>query len=315
MPQADGDRPPLRRPHPVRRGAAGPDVLLIEKSAHLRSHAGQPAFPGGGVDPGDDFPVGTALREAEEEAGIDPAGVRVLATLPELFLGAVGPPRRPGGRLVGRPAGRDRRRSARGGAGRPGAAGRAGRPGQPLPAAAPRRASSARRSASPTWRSGASPRACWTPILEAAGLARPWDDRRRPAAAGQSAIRPYTLPGSGGRRRRRPRRADGGRPRAGRPGPTRTVPPAMTPGAPARRDAGRPRGGPGRPLVRCSPSAALAGCGDEEPTLPAATRPTVADVGTVTTAAGRRPGGHPADRGRLRLHPRPLHRGARGRCG
>ncbi len=67
-------------------GPRGHDVLLIEKSAHLRSHAGQPAFPGGGVDPGDDFPVGTALREAEEEAGVDPAGVRVLATLPELFL-------------------------------------------------------------------------------------------------------------------------------------------------------------------------------------------------------------------------------------
>jgi 8-oxo-dGTP pyrophosphatase MutT (NUDIX family) len=67
-------------------GARGHDVLLIEKSPHLRSHAGQPAFPGGGVDPGDDFPVGTALREAEEEAGVDPSGVRVLATLPELFL-------------------------------------------------------------------------------------------------------------------------------------------------------------------------------------------------------------------------------------
>jgi 8-oxo-dGTP pyrophosphatase MutT (NUDIX family) len=68
-------------------GPAGPDVLLIEKSAHLRSHAGQPAFPGGGADPGDDYPVGTALREAQEEAGVDPAAVRVLATLPELFLG------------------------------------------------------------------------------------------------------------------------------------------------------------------------------------------------------------------------------------
>jgi 8-oxo-dGTP pyrophosphatase MutT (NUDIX family) len=68
-------------------GPAGPDVLLIEKSAHLRSHAGQPAFPGGGADPGEDYPVGTALREAEEEAGVDPDGVRVLATLPELFLG------------------------------------------------------------------------------------------------------------------------------------------------------------------------------------------------------------------------------------
>ena len=68
-------------------GPAGPDVLLIEKSPHLRSHAGQPAFPGGGADPGEDYPVGTALREAHEEAGVDPAGVRVLATLPALFLG------------------------------------------------------------------------------------------------------------------------------------------------------------------------------------------------------------------------------------
>jgi 8-oxo-dGTP pyrophosphatase MutT (NUDIX family) len=68
-------------------GAAGPDVLLIEKSHRLRSHAGQPAFPGGGADPGEDYPVGTALREAHEEAGVDPAGVRVLVTLPELFLG------------------------------------------------------------------------------------------------------------------------------------------------------------------------------------------------------------------------------------
>ncbi len=68
-------------------GTDGYDVLLIEKSVHLRRHAGQPAFPGGGADPGDDYPVGTALREAQEEAGVDPAGVRVLATLPELFLG------------------------------------------------------------------------------------------------------------------------------------------------------------------------------------------------------------------------------------
>jgi 8-oxo-dGTP pyrophosphatase MutT (NUDIX family) len=68
-------------------GPAGPDVLLIEKSDRLRTHAGQPAFPGGGVDPGDDYPVGTALREAHEEVGVDPADVRVLATLPELFLG------------------------------------------------------------------------------------------------------------------------------------------------------------------------------------------------------------------------------------
>jgi 8-oxo-dGTP pyrophosphatase MutT (NUDIX family) len=67
-------------------GPQGPDVLLIERSAHLRSHAGQPAFPGGGIDAGDDGPVGAALREAQEETGLDPAGVQVLATLPDLWV-------------------------------------------------------------------------------------------------------------------------------------------------------------------------------------------------------------------------------------
>src|SRR5690606_7084849 len=47
-------------------GPHGPDVLLIQRSARGRRHAGQPAFPGGGVDPGDGGPVGAALREAEE---------------------------------------------------------------------------------------------------------------------------------------------------------------------------------------------------------------------------------------------------------
>jgi len=67
-------------------GPHGPDVLLIERSAHLRSHAGQPAFPGGGIDPDDDGPVGAALREAQEETGLDPSGVEVLATLPDLWV-------------------------------------------------------------------------------------------------------------------------------------------------------------------------------------------------------------------------------------
>jgi 8-oxo-dGTP pyrophosphatase MutT (NUDIX family) len=67
-------------------GVAGPDLLLIERSAHLRSHAGQPAFPGGGIDDGDDGPVGAALREAHEETGLDPAGVDVLAVLPDLWV-------------------------------------------------------------------------------------------------------------------------------------------------------------------------------------------------------------------------------------
>ena len=63
-----------------------PDLLLIERAATLRSHAGQPAFPGGAVDPGDGGPVGAALREAQEEVGLDPASVDVLGTLPDLFL-------------------------------------------------------------------------------------------------------------------------------------------------------------------------------------------------------------------------------------
>ena len=64
----------------------GPDLLLIERAATMRSHAGQPAFPGGAVDPGDDGPVAAALREAQEEVGLEPATVHVLGTLPDLWL-------------------------------------------------------------------------------------------------------------------------------------------------------------------------------------------------------------------------------------
>ena len=67
-------------------GPDGPDVLLIERAAALLHHAGQPAFPGGGTDPGDADPAATALREASEEVALDPAGVSVVATLPPLFL-------------------------------------------------------------------------------------------------------------------------------------------------------------------------------------------------------------------------------------
>ena len=74
-------------------GPAGPDcpdLLFIQRSAGQRRHAGQPAFPGGVIDPADAGPVAAALREAAEEVGVDPGGVEVIATLPELFIPPTG---------------------------------------------------------------------------------------------------------------------------------------------------------------------------------------------------------------------------------
>jgi 8-oxo-dGTP pyrophosphatase MutT (NUDIX family) len=67
-------------------GPEGPDLLLIQRSEGLRQHPGQPAFPGGTIEDSDDGPVAAALREAAEETGLDPDGVDVLGTLPELFI-------------------------------------------------------------------------------------------------------------------------------------------------------------------------------------------------------------------------------------
>ena len=62
------------------------DVLLQRRSSTLSSHPGQVSFPGGGRDLEDRDFVDTALREAEEETGLDPTGVEILATLPEIPL-------------------------------------------------------------------------------------------------------------------------------------------------------------------------------------------------------------------------------------
>ncbi|MDT7741573.1 MAG: hypothetical protein QOE59_651 [Actinomycetota bacterium] len=73
---------------------AGPDLLLTERAADMRDHAGQVAFPGGGLEPGDgeglDARVRAALRETQEETGADPAGIVPLATLPPLTIPVTG---------------------------------------------------------------------------------------------------------------------------------------------------------------------------------------------------------------------------------
>jgi 8-oxo-dGTP pyrophosphatase MutT (NUDIX family) len=61
---------------------AEPTVLLTERTAHLSTHSGQVAFPGGRQDEQDADAVATALREAQEEVGLDPAAVQVLGQLP-----------------------------------------------------------------------------------------------------------------------------------------------------------------------------------------------------------------------------------------
>jgi 8-oxo-dGTP pyrophosphatase MutT (NUDIX family) len=60
-----------------------PTVVFTQRTAHLADHAGQISFPGGRVEEGDEGPAGTALREAREEVGIDPAGIEVLGELPD----------------------------------------------------------------------------------------------------------------------------------------------------------------------------------------------------------------------------------------
>lgn len=64
----------------------GLDLLLIERATDLSAHSGQPAFPGGACEPQDLDIVATALREANEETGLLPEDVTLLAVLPRVLV-------------------------------------------------------------------------------------------------------------------------------------------------------------------------------------------------------------------------------------
>ena len=63
-------------------------VLFTQRASHLRDHAGQVAFPGGKIDADDNGPLGAALREAEEEIGLDRRFVSPVGYLPPYLTGS-----------------------------------------------------------------------------------------------------------------------------------------------------------------------------------------------------------------------------------
>ena len=67
---------------PILLGPAS-SILLTKRTSHLSSHAGQVSFPGGRIDPGDTSAEAAALREAQEEVGLDPGCVELVGRLPD----------------------------------------------------------------------------------------------------------------------------------------------------------------------------------------------------------------------------------------
>ncbi len=64
-----------------------PGILLTKRSEKLRNHSGQVSFPGGRIDATDASPEAAALREAQEEVGLDPAAVEVIGRLRDYVTG------------------------------------------------------------------------------------------------------------------------------------------------------------------------------------------------------------------------------------
>jgi 8-oxo-dGTP pyrophosphatase MutT (NUDIX family) len=87
---ADSDRPPATEPVPaavlvplfLAAASSDPHVVLTKRRADLRRHAGEISFPGGRKDPTDADLSATALREAEEEIGLERSQVSLLGALP-----------------------------------------------------------------------------------------------------------------------------------------------------------------------------------------------------------------------------------------
>ena len=71
---------------PIILGSA-PGILLTKRSEKLRNHSGQISFPGGRIDPTDPSPEHAALREAQEEVGLDPASIEVIGRLRDYVTG------------------------------------------------------------------------------------------------------------------------------------------------------------------------------------------------------------------------------------
>lgn len=63
-------------------------VILTKRPDTMRSHSGQVAFPGGGIDATDPTPEFAALRETEEEIGIPPRDIEVLGRMPDYITGS-----------------------------------------------------------------------------------------------------------------------------------------------------------------------------------------------------------------------------------